>query len=165
MSRYAGGYYSRMDVGCVRYGKMLRWSYITKKIRTSRSRDSTTYGRGYVIIAGSDICSERSQQIERSPVTKLFLYKYISDYLIEGHMSGPLDNHLYALGPSPSGQLAENDEFLHLRPICGIHHGARPKTITQTQGNVVFKGYFEKSIEIFIEGILFVVLLHPVHKD
>ena len=144
---------------------MLGWGHIAEKISASSSSNGSTDGCSDVVIAGCNIRSQGSQQVERGSVTELFLHNHVGNHLIQRHMARPLDDYLHSARLSSAGQLAKEDEFLDLRPIGGIYHCSRPKAVPQAQGNVISVSDVQQRIEVLVEGILFVVLLHPVHED
>ncbi len=123
--------------------------------------DGAADGRRNVIVARGDIGHERSQYIERCPVTDGLLHLHIRRDLIHRHMSRSFDHDLHILLPGALRELPKPDQLSDLRCIRRIGKAPRPAGITKRDRHIIFPTDIENLIEVFIKRILLPGHGHP----
>ena len=85
--------------------------------------------------------------------------------LVHGNVAGAFDHHLNVVLPGFLGQFAQHFEFGELRFVAGVGDRAGPQAVAERKTYVVLLEHFADFVEVFVEKILFFVMLHPMsHK-
>jgi len=119
---------------------------------------------GDVVVAGSDVCDERAERVERSFVAKLVFLFHLQLDLVERDVAGAFDHRLHVVFPGFFGEFTEDFEFGELRFVTGVGETTGAETITEREADVVLLKNFADGVEILVEEILLFVSAHPLRK-
>ena len=77
-------------------------------------------------------------------------------------MAGALDHYLNIMFPGLGGQFAKHFQFGELRFVAGVRDASGAQAVAKGKADVVFLENFADVFNIFVQEILFFVMLHPV---
>ena len=157
--------YSLFHIVDIRQAKMLRRSDVTKESRSVLRGDCAANCRCYMIISGSYIRDNRTENIERRAVTKGFLNFHISRDLVHRHMSRPLNHDLDIFCPCALCKLTERYKLLYLSRVGSVRDTSRTAGVTQAQGHIVLTANLKNIVEMLVKGIFLSGHLHPGKND
>jgi len=80
-------------------------------------------------------------------------------------MPRPFYHDLHTEIPGPLGQLAQENQFLDLPPVCGVGNAPRPQTIAKTQNHIIPGGNLTQPVKLLVEGIFPFIVAHPSLKN
>ena len=119
------------DVLFVRQSQMLFWRDITKHGCTVPTDQRGTDTRSDVVVAGCDICRERSQRIEGRFVAVLKLHLHVFFDQLHGHVAWAFDHDLNVMLPSNFGEFTQGLEFGKLCFVICVKARARAQAIAK----------------------------------
>ena len=85
--------------------------------------------------------------------------------LVQRHVAGALDHHLYAGVPGALGQLSEHDQLVDLRPVGGVGQAPGAEAVAQREGRIVGFDQLQQPVEVLVEGVFGVVVGHPLDGE
>ena len=115
-----------------------------------------------MVITGGDIGHQGTEHVKWRFVAQFPLFFHVHLNLVEGHMAGTLDHHLYIPFPGFFGQFTQHPQFRELCRVRGIMETTGAQTITQGEGDVIFGANIEQGVKVGVEGIFLFVVEHPL---
>ena len=140
---------------------MLSGSDIAEESSAWGCCDSAADSRSDVIVSGSDISNERSQNIEWSAHADRLLDLHVCFDLVHRHVAGAFHHYLNVLCPCALSKLTESYELFDLAYIARVSKTARTASVAQWDRDVVLSADIEDLIVVFVERILVACHAHP----
>jgi hypothetical protein len=142
--------------------EVFSWRDIAEKGSAVKGGGGSADSGGDVVVAGRNIGYERPEDVEGGAAADFLLDFHIEFYLIEWDVARSFDHNLTAQFLRPGCQLTDGPEFRELCLVGGIGDAAGAKAVAEGKADVVFSHYAAQIVEHIIEGILPVVIQHPL---
>ena len=154
-----------LNVIGIRESEVFSRSNIAEEVSAAGSSDSAADSGSDVVITGSNISNERTEDIERSVMADTFLELHISLDLIHSHMTGTLDHYLNVLSPCAFSERTQFDELRDLTSISSVIDTTWTECITEADGDVEFAENIEHLIVVLIERVFVAGHHHPGEEE
>ena len=124
-----------------------------------------TDARSDVVVAGCDICRERSQRIEGRFVAVLELHLHVFFDQLHGYVAWAFDHDLNVMLPSNLGKFAQGLELCKLCFVVRVEARARTQAIAEREAHVVGFHDFADFFKALVQEALFVMRETPLCHD
>ena len=145
--------------------KVLFGGHVAEHGRAMPASHGSTDRRGDVVVTRSNVGDQGAEHIEGCLAAFLHLLFDVELDLVEGDVARAFDHDLHVMLPGATGQFAKGLQLSQLGRVGGIVLTSRTQRISEREGAVVTLEDLADVIEARVEGVLLVVIQHPLGQD